>query len=122
MRPLLGSEKELIELFADRLPEKQRAELLNDMRSATAEDAVPGGSRVVFFISGYDRPKYKGQHPFPVEGRVQDRDGAELSILLHADENDRLFELELIRWDEKSILDPQWRTLRVFAMAPEFSK
>ena len=37
---------------------------------------------------------------FPVEGTVQDADGACVSVLLHQDENDRLYELELVRYED----------------------
>lgn len=67
----------------------------------------------MFEIAGYKRPMYRGQHPFGVEGRMLDSDGVEVSVLLHVDENGRLLELELIRWDSKDLLGPRWETLRL---------
>ncbi len=43
-----------------------------------------------------------------------DKDGAELSVLLHADENGRLFELEFVRWDEGPLVGPEWGTLKLY--------
>jgi len=43
-----------------------------------------------------------------------DRDGTKVTILLHADENGRLFEMELIRWDEQPLVAPDWRTLELY--------
>jgi hypothetical protein len=42
-----------------------------------------------------------------------DSDGIELSVLLHADENGRLLELEFMRWDSSDLLGPNWETLRL---------
>ena len=58
-------------------------------------------------------PTYRGQHVFPVEGTVQDSDGASVSVLLHQDENDRLYELELVRYDDGDLINPKWETLKV---------
>jgi hypothetical protein len=76
---------------------KKAGRSLADLENASAVPATEDGSRIQFEIRGYDRPPYKGQHPFGVEGKMQDQDGAELSVLLHADKNGRLFELEFIR-------------------------
>ncbi len=75
---------------------------------------VADGARVIFEIAGYQRPPYRGQHPFGVEGKMLDSDNTELSVLLYADENGRLLELEFIRWDSNDPLSPQWGTLKVF--------
>jgi hypothetical protein len=114
MRSLTTDEKALIRRIAERLPAAQRESLLTDLASAMAEDASPDRGRVAFAINGYERPTYGGQHPFPVEGKVLDRDGAELSVLLHADENGRLLELELVRFDEGDVLKPDWSTLQLW--------
>lgn len=111
MRPLTHEEKLLITSFASRLGEDERQQLLEDVTKATAASATHDGSRVVFEIAGYERPHYRGQHLFGVEGRMFDKDGTELSVMLHADENGRLLELELIRWDSRDLLGPQWDTL-----------
>lgn len=113
MRPLTDEEKSLIANFANRLGEEERRQLLEDMEKATAKLGTPDGSRVMFDIAGYERPPYRGQHSFGVEGRKSDSDGIELSVLLHADENGRLLELELIRWDSDDLLGPRWETLRL---------
>ncbi|MDR6537127.1 hypothetical protein J2739_002900 [Variovorax soli] len=103
----------LIVNFANRLEEGERSQLLEDLEKASAAPATPDGSRVMFFIAGYERPQYRGQHPFGVEGRMLDSDGTELSVLLHADENGRLLELEFLRWDSFDLLGPNWKTLRL---------
>lgn len=112
MRKLTSDERRVIQELALRLPTEKRNQLLTDMERATAE-SVPGNSaRILFTIAGYERPSYRGQHPFHVEGTVQDRDGNELSVLLHADENGRLLELEIVRFDKGGIIEPDWNTLR----------
>lgn len=113
MRPLTYEERTLIANFASRLKEGQRTQLLEDLENASAELGNPDGSRVQFEIAGYERPPYLGQHLFPVEGKMLDYDGNELSVLLYADENDRLLELEFIRWDSSELLGPCWDTLKL---------
>jgi len=111
MRQLTSDEKYVIQEIALRLPADKCDQLLTDMERATAE-SVPGNSaRVLFTIAGYDRPAYRGQHPFSVEGKVFDRDGSELLVILHADENGRLLELELVRFDKGEVIEPDWSTL-----------
>jgi hypothetical protein len=114
MRNLTSTERELIRKIAERLPSQECETLLCDLSNAIAKN-VPGQSgRVQFNIVGYQRPAYRGQHPFPVEGKVKDRDGEELTVLLHADENGRLLELELIRFDASDVLGPDWSTLQLW--------
>ena len=115
MRDLTSQEKRVIEAFARRLPEGQRKDLLADLSVASVLHVLDDGSRVVFSIAGYKRPPVRGQHAFPVEGRARDLDGAKLSVVLYADENHRLLELELIRFDPGSVRGPDWTTLEVGA-------
>lgn len=112
MRHLTIEEKALIADFANKLDEAERMQLLQDLRNASATPGSPDCSRVMFHISGYERPVYQGQHLFGVEERMLDRDGAELSVLLHADGNGRLLELEFVRWDSKDLIAPCWETFR----------
>lgn len=114
MRFLSDSERRLIACFAERLDGDEREQLLKDAAHAMARTATADGSRISFEIAGYQRPPYRGQHSYGAEGRMLDSDNVELSVVLHADENGRLLELELIRWDSSDLIDPQWETLRVF--------
>ena len=43
-----------------------------------------------------------------------DADGADITVSLYADENGRLYELELLRWDPGEIIDPDWKTLTLY--------
>lgn len=112
MRILSDEETNLITHFANRLDTAERMQLLSDIAMASAEAVTPDGSRIKFEIAGYQRPPYRGQHPYGVEARMLDTDGAELSVLLHADKNGRLLELEFIRWDSNSLIAPRWETLK----------
>lgn len=114
MRPLSENERNLITRFAAKLSEVEGAQLIADAAHATAKAVTPDASRIMFQIDGYNRPPYRGQHPFRVEGRMNDSDAVELSVSLYADENGRLLELEFIRWDSKAIQELQWQTLQVF--------
>ena len=114
MRPLSNNEQNLIACFANKLDEAERGQLIADAADATVIAVTPDASRITFEIDRYHRPPYRGQHPLKAEGRMKDGDGSELSVLLHADENGRLLELEFIRWDSKDIQNLQWHTLQVF--------
>jgi hypothetical protein len=103
MRPLSNIERKLIEYFAQVLDEQRKARLLDDMENAMVDsEVVQNGIITRFLIKGYQRPSYRGQHVI-AEGEMIDQDGMQIGILLFGDENDRLFELELIRWDGKEI-------------------
>ena len=114
MRPLTHEERMLVAKFASKLGESERVQILEDLEVTLATRCTPDGSRIGFEIIGYERPLYQGQHPFGVEGRMLDADGAELSVLLHADKNGRLLELEFIRWDSRDIIGPCWETLNIY--------
>jgi hypothetical protein len=113
MRPLEQHERELIDRIAERLDERQRRQLLEDAGVATAETINDDGSIIRFHLQGYERPPYRGQHAIPVEAVVQDADGASISVLLHQDENDRLYELEFVRYDDGELMAPKWETLKL---------
>jgi hypothetical protein len=113
-RLLTKAEHDLIRLVADKLPADQRKQLLDDAIHATAESAVQDGSRVLFHIQGYERPPYRGQHSFGVQGELLDDDEVRLSFDLFADENGRLLELEIIRWDETPLIKPNWSTIKMY--------
>lgn len=42
---------------------------------------------------------------------MRDRDDAELTVVLYADENGRLLELEFMRWADGDLQAPNWDTL-----------
>ena len=113
-RPLTNEERDFMVRIGERLGGNEGAQLLADAKNASVMSATADSSRIQFEIPGYERPDYKGQHPYGVEGKMLDRDGAELSVLLHADENGRLFELEFIRWGEGNLISPNWKTLQLY--------
>jgi hypothetical protein len=117
VRQLTEGEKKAISRIAERLSEKQRTQLTNDLTKAmvvSESRTDDGGSHIVFEIAGYQRPSYEGQRPFHVEGKVKDKDGADITVLLHADQNERLLELELIRWGNERIISADWNSLELF--------
>jgi|JRYI01.1.fsa_nt_gb hypothetical protein len=107
-------EQKIIRRVAEKLAPDRQRQLLDDLANATAIAATPDGARVQFFISGYEHPPYRGQHSFGVSGELLDKDKTKLSFDLFADENDRLLELELIRWGEGDLIDPDWETLKFY--------
>jgi hypothetical protein len=114
MRKLTAVELRVIHEIASRLPVGERDHIISDAKSATAETISGNGARVLFTIAGYERPAYQGQHPFLIEGKVQDKDGSEIDVILHADHNNRLLELELVRYEDGEIISPDWETLSFY--------
>jgi hypothetical protein len=114
MGDLTSIAKTIAEKFAARLPERERDTLVKDLAQSKVEPATGSEARVYFLIPGYERPEARGQHVYGVEGRVKDEDGSVLCVLLHADENDRVLELELVRFDEGTVKCPDWSTLELW--------
>ncbi len=113
-RALTDAESNAIRIVAERLAPDAGRQLLADLHLATAESVTPDGSRIAFSISGYQRPPYRGQRSFGVQGDLLDKDGVKLTFDLFADENGRLLEMELIRWAEGSLVGPDWTTLKLY--------
>ncbi len=113
IRHLSKTEKKVLCTIARSLDIDEQAQLLNDIEKCFIINEENSKFLIQFGIAGYERPVYKGQHTYGVEGKVKDKDGATLTVLLFADENNRLLELELIRWSEKdeAIIEPQWESL-----------
>lgn len=107
-RKLISLELEAIRSLASVLMAPERDQLMHDINQADVEEVTPDGSRIQFHIDGYARPAYRGQHLFASEGTVRDGDGARVDVVLHADENNRVLELELIKWGEAPIVGVDW--------------
>ena len=114
MRPLSKNEIDFIRKVADRLPPAERHRLLEDLEVASVSSAASGDAIVQFQLAGYERPVYEGQHSYGVEGRVNNQDGSELLVILHADANGRLLELELVRFDVGDVISPDWSSLQIW--------
>ncbi|WGS87484.1 hypothetical protein [Methylomonas sp. UP202] len=114
MKRLLNAcEKTMIKKVAERLSERDGAQLLEDLARAFVAAETSDRSRVTFGIYGYVRPPYRGQRSFGVEGMLKDNDGTDVSVDLFADDNGRLLELELIRWGHGDLIKPDWHTLKL---------
>lgn len=111
---LKKEERILISRYAELLSLAARELVLADLQIAQIKECAPNRSWIIFTIPGYERPTYQGQHPIEVEGKLLDKDGAEVSAILYVDENKRLYELEFARWDANELIDLQWSTLELF--------
>lgn len=114
MRALTQEEQNVIRAIAEKLSPDNQRQLLADLELATAYPALPDNSIIKFSIAGYDRPSYDGQHSFGVEGELLDRDGTRVGVILFVDQNDRLLELELIRWGDGDLINPNWETFKLY--------
>lgn len=114
MRAVSNRERLLIEGVARHLSPQAASQLIDDLNKCRAVDRFPDGAVVLFIIEGYDRPKYEGQHSYPVEIRLCDADGSELTAILFADPNNRLYELEIIRWDFGVMIGPNMESMEFY--------
>lgn len=120
MRALTNEERQAIMMLAGKLEsDEQRAQLLIDLENSVVKETVPDGSILSFDIGGYQRPpshgrgQYRAKDGSKVEGVVTDSDGAGLEVLLLADINRRIYELELVKYLPGPVIKPDWSTFRV---------
>ena len=106
LRTLHAHERLLIEAVAAVLPADPAAQLRADAGVVMAVDEST--LLVGFVLAGHARPTPPGDHPYPVDIEVPDADGEALSIILFADEDGRLLQLEIIRWDDEAVRAPKW--------------
>jgi hypothetical protein len=113
VRTLSPAEREALIKLSAGMDAKAREQFLRDIETASVTSATADGSRLTFYLKDYERPKYRGQHAYPVEGQVKDADGSTLTVALYADHNDRLLELELIKYESRAVVRPNWSTFQV---------
>jgi len=114
-RSLSAEESAFIRAVADKFVGPTRDTIISDVLLAKVCPATSDGSRLTFDLCGYRRDSDAGQTPLEIEGRMLDSDGAQLSVVLFVDKNERLLELEFIRWETGNLISPDWRSLRVGA-------
>lgn len=112
-RPLTENEKMAVSRMAETLPEPQRSQLTDDLAHATAEPLNEDGSIIRFEIEGYLRSPRIGR-TISVDAVATDRDGAHLNVVLFTDAIGRLYELEIVRFENGSVIAPDWKTLRFY--------
>jgi hypothetical protein len=115
VRPLTDVEKRVVRWFAEHVGESQRRSLLSDLDQSSAEEIHDEHLTIRFHIDGYPRPSYRGERPLPVDATVSDADGVRLAVILAADEDERLFELQVLRFEPGPVLGPNWATLGLCA-------
>jgi hypothetical protein len=113
-RPVTETERALVRRMAEKLPETTRAQVLSDLNDSEVEPFNQDDSIVRFHIRGYRRPPNTGLETLPVFGKVLDRDGAHVEVALFGDANGRLYELELIRYEEGNLIGPDWNALELY--------
>ena len=120
MRKPTALEFTIIQRMAKEIvPPSVQAQLLRDLESCMINCVRPDESLIRFDIEGYCRPDYKGQHSFtgkdgfPVGGVTTDEDGSKVEVWLYADENNRILEIELNKWDGAPLKRVNWENFLV---------
>ena len=111
MREITADERDAIQSVAAKLDPERAKRLLDDLDGAMVEEVLDDGSRLQFHLRGYERPPYRGQRLLEPQPWVRDKDGAEVEVLVHIDQNHRLFELELVRYQAGELIGVDWTTL-----------
>jgi len=90
-----------------------RSQFLVDIDEVEVKEEAPDGSRLRFHLPTAQVQSYRGQDSFrgsdgfPVEGKMLDADGASIDVYFYQ-ANGRMIELELLRPDGQSVLNPIW--------------
>lgn len=112
-RQLTEEERVAVCRLAESLPEPSRVRIIADLKHATVAAMNDAGTIIRFEIPGYEHPLKSGGK-IKVDAKMKDRDGAQLDVILFTDENDRLYELELVRFAEGAVIGPDWDTLSYY--------
>jgi hypothetical protein len=118
MRKLTQAEYAAVVVLAEEVgSDAEREQLLVDIENCSVETTNRDSSILLFHIDGYERPPHRGQDTFrgkdqfPVEGTVNDADGAEMDVALFV-VHGRVYELELIKHATGDVVAPDWTTFR----------
>jgi hypothetical protein len=95
------------------LVDSKRAQIMADLAQATALPMNDDDTIIRFEIPGYQHPPKSGGRVI-ADSRAKDQDGAYLDVILFTDENDRLYELEIVRFEEGKVIGPDWNTLTFY--------
>ncbi|MEZ0606116.1 hypothetical protein ACAX43_28915 [Paraburkholderia sp. IW21] len=122
LRNVTEHERAFIAEVARNLAPDEGTRLLSDLAIAQAQPTLPDESIIRFHLEGYSRPATGGQELYPFEGVMSDLDGTNLDVLLFTDAANRLYEMELVRWEGGDLLGPDWTTLRIVPKPPPLQK
>ena len=112
-RPTTAVERMIVSRMCERLPAAQRAQMLADLAGASVEPLNDDCSILRFELQNYTRSAATGRR-VAVDATARDQDGAHLNVILFTDESNRLYELEVVRYDEGNVVGPEMETLRVY--------
>ena len=122
MRPLNEQELSALRTLASEVgSDELRRQLLDDLNHSMVMEDNADGSRLLFYIQGYEHGPYHGQDTsrgsdvFPVEGEMKDADGGAIDVIIYVVDG-RIYELELLRFDG-DIVNPNWGTFRSKSVA-----
>jgi hypothetical protein len=111
-RPLTENERMLVSRMAEKLPDNKRTQIMSDLERAKAESLNDDESIIRFDIAGYQHPTSIGRIII-ADGMAKDKDGADLEVILFTDSDGRLYELEIVRFEEGGLVAPDWATLAI---------
>lgn len=112
VKNISDTERHLIAYVASMLPPDEREDLMRDLDISHVARRSEDMQLVRFEIDGYTRPDYIGQRPYSAEAILKDVDDAELLLIIFKDQNQRLLELEIVRFDGGALQRPVLSTLK----------
>jgi len=118
MRDLTAPELAALKVMGGRIGNDDlRQQFFTDLEGVTVDEQASEGARLIFHIPGLERGPYKrqdtfrGADRFPVEGTVEDADGASVEVYIYQVDG-RVYELETLRPDANPLLKPNWETFK----------
>ena len=113
MRKLTEKETLLVSRMAKELPDSVGAQIIGDLTRENVENINEDGSIIRFQIAGYARAANSDGRVI-VDGVAKDQDGAHLNVILSVDDDDRLYELEIVRFDKGKLIGVDFETLKFY--------
>ncbi len=101
-RELFEYELEIIKKLISAAP-GEHSELLADLDNVKVKPINPDGSIVEFLRPNYTWTREIETDMWPVEGHFEDLDGETVHVYLFIDKNNKLFELEFLKYGDSVV-------------------
>ena len=110
-RTFTQHEQSFLHKVVEKLPADESRSLMRDIKDAIS--VTEEGDFVGVELRDYRRPGYAGHRNLRWEGKLYDKDGGPVSVLVNLDQNERLLELEYIWWSSPSGTHLDWSTQEI---------
>jgi hypothetical protein len=111
-RRLTSEEATALAKISEWLPTTRRAQWAADLKAAAI---TSGPDNLIWYVEldHYVRPPEPRQEVLPLEGTLEDRDGAPIVVWIEVDAAGRLVEIQFERLRSGDLVEPQWSMFKV---------